>query len=98
VIRVRALQRTEVVAAAQAVVDVSAIAPAATWEDVERHQRRVRRAAATEAALAPAMDTLGRTIQAQREPWFVTRTWWYATVVQVLLGSEWIVRRTLRRR
>ena len=98
-VKVHALQAGEVVARAQGVIHVSAIAPTATWDAVERRQRERGHAAATEATLGPALETLhGTVVSPRRDRWFATRTVPYAMLTTVLLGSDWILRRVRRRR
>jgi hypothetical protein len=83
-----------VVGGTSAVVDVSPLAPAATWEDVRRHQSARGTLAAESGGLAAALDRLRVTMPTdQTRRWYVTRTWWFAGVALSLLGTEWILRR-----
>ena len=46
-----------------------------------------------------AVRALRATVSPSRtDRWFVTRTWWYAGLVLMTIGSEWILRRARRRR
>jgi hypothetical protein len=79
------------------VVDLSAAATPATWADIERIQRLRGAEAVDEASVGPALQRWrDRTTLAAGERRFFTRQWWFAAVVLVLLGSEWILRRAQR--
>ena len=109
--RVTTMVRTDrgVVGRSEAVVDVSAPAPMAGWNDVVGHQRRrgmfavpsqarvPRLTAAPDAEWQAALEDVRQAlVSANGPPWYVTRTWWYAALVLVALGSEWIARRVRR--
>ncbi len=98
-LHVRVQRGAELVASAQAVVDLSRTIPAAVWDDVERHQRSHDARATGEVGLVEAIDALRTSRPAGAwERQYATRTWWYAALVLGCLGLEWILRRAWRRR
>ena len=98
-VEVRARRHGEVVGSVRAVVDVSPVAPTASWADVTHHQHQRRALASSEATMPEALRALRAAgVPPRTDRWFVTRTWWYPGLVVMLLGSEWILRRALRRR
>ena len=79
---------------AQAIVDASATALVASWEDVARHQDARGRLAAGREARSAAMARLRKSLRpSDDDRWFVTRTWWFAGLALCVLGAEWILRR-----
>ena len=86
-----------VVSDASVVVDLSPARTAATWIDVDQMQRMRGAEAVEEAVLGQALQRWrDRASSPPGERWFPTRQWWFAAVVLVLLGSEWILRRARR--
>ena len=86
-----------VVSDASVVVDLTPARTAATWIDVDRVQRMRGAEAVEEAVLGQALQRWrDRASSPPGERWFPTRQWWFAAVVLVLLGSEWILRRARR--
>lgn len=83
-----------VVGRTSVVVDVSPRAPAATWQDVQRHQSERGALAAEPSTVSAALERVRATWGAgPTRRWHVTRTWWFAGVVLSLLGAEWMLRR-----
>jgi hypothetical protein len=91
---VEARTRTHVAGQGRLAIDVTPLAPVASWDDVARHQQAYGRVAAGRTVRAAAMDRLHQTVRSSTGArWFVTRTWWFAGIVLGVLGAEWIVRR-----
>ena len=82
------------VGSTRGVIDVSPPALVASWQDVARHQAARGRQATGSAALADVIAGVQRTARdAPPDRWYVTRTWWFAGLALVALGTEWILRR-----
>jgi hypothetical protein len=92
VVEARAGER--LVGSTRAVVDVGAPALVASWQDVARHQAARGRQATGGAPLPEVIAAVHRTVRdAAPDRWYVTRTWWFAGLALVALGTEWILRR-----
>ena len=91
---VEARAAAQVVGQDRAVVERRTAAPAASWEDVERHQAERGALAAEPRTLADRLAGLRAGLAPPpAHRWYVTRTWWFAALVLAMLGVEWILRR-----